>query len=325
MRKILFFMLLAIMPIAVKAQSIKKVTPGILCIGDVDCTFKMAFGEIAIEKKDTLCHSFFNKQGSIIYEVLSYKSPALSAVELGIDPNDIESAMTHDLNYSSAPSKKYTRFYRYNASNQIESIYTFTYEGKLTQLRLFSYDKFGISVEDVYDAQNILMSKIKYKRSVDGKKIDRFVYNGDGDEQESDHYELDAVGDTILQRGWLSNIHFTYDKSHHRTSKYVVKDEKTMYKYDSHGNCVLEYPYMYGAFSKSWVVGYPQTKYEYEYDDKGNWITKKTYDVQTDVMSNLDKITKRFVVYPGSPEQHEQFVSKIENVFNRCMMTLKGQ
>lgn len=297
------------------AQNKLSVKPGVIQIVETECSFRMAFGEVSIEKEDTIAKSYYNQQGKLVYEVLSKNNPSLSAAEMGIDPNDIESAMTHDMDYSNAPSKEYIRCYRYNDNNQLEAIYSFTSYGKFTQLKKFTYDRFGVSVEDVFDAQNNLISKSKNNRSADGKKIDHVVYNGDGYERSKSHYELDAVGDTILQSGWLANIHFTYDKAHHRISRYVVKEQQTRFKYDSHGNCILEYPYNYGSYSKTWVVGYPQTKYEYEYNDTGDWITKKTFDVQTDVMSELESIYKRDVYYAKSAEQHSKYMDYLENTF----------
>lgn len=324
MKRTSFFMLFAILSIAVQAQTIKKVTPGIFYVSEINCSFRMAFGELAIEREDTITRSFFNQQGQVIYETLTNENPDLSAVEMGFDPNDIESVMTHDMSYSNAPSNAYTRFYRYNDKQQIESIYTFTYEGKFTQLRKFTHDKFGVSVEDIFDANNKLISKIKNNRSADGKQIEHVVYNGNGSERAKIYYELDAVGDTILLNNRFGATHFTYDKAHHLASKYIQKEHQTRYKYDNHGNCILEYPYRFGNISKSWVVGYPQVKYEYELDEKGNWTTKKTYNVQTDVMSNLEKISKRQVFYPASPEKHEKLVSDIEIRFQKHMATLQG-
>lgn len=300
------------------AQNNYSVEPGILQIVETKCSFRMAFGEFSIQKEDTIDVSYYNEHGRIVYEVVSLNNPSLSAVEMEIDPNDIESAMTHDMDYSNATSKKFMRSYRYNDNNQLEAIYTFTSYGKFTQLKKFTYDKFGVSVEDIFDAQNNLISKTKNNRSADGKKIDNVVYNGDGYERNKTHYELDAVGDTILKSGWLANIHFTYDKAHHCTSKYVVKEQQTRFKYDSHGNCILEYPYNYGSYSKTWVVGYPQTKYEYEYNDKGDWVTRKTYNIQTDVMSELDGIYKREVNYAKSVELHRKYMEHLESLFQKA-------
>ena len=318
MRKISFLLLSMLFALCTNAQNKLSVKPGIIQVVETECSFRMAFGEVSIEKEDTIAKLYYNQQGRIVYEVLSKDNPSLSGVEMGFDPNDIESAMTHDMDYSNAPSKEYIRCYRYNNNNQLEAIYSFTSYGKFTQLKKFTYDRFGVSVEDVFDAQNTLISKTKNNRSADGKKIDHVVYNGDGRERSKTHYELDAIGDTILQSGWLQTyFHFTYDKAHHRVSEYVVKEQQTRFKYDSHGNCILEYPYNYSLRSKTWVVGYPQTKYEYEYNDKGDWTTKKTYNVLTDVMSELKSIYKRDVYYAKSAEQYSKYLDYLENIFQK--------
>lgn len=307
------------------AQNANKVPVGIFYVADIECSFDMKFGEVSIEREDTICRSFYNQQGNVVYQILSKDDPSLSGTELGFSANDIESAMTHEMEYSSAPSKKYTRFYRYGANNQLDSIYTFTYEGKLTQLRKFKYDRFGISVEDVYDAKNNLVARIKNNRSADGRHIEHTEYNGNGSERAKEYFELNAVGDTVLYRNRFGATHFTYDKSHRLTSNYIRKEYQQRYNYDDKGNCVLAYPYRFGAFSKSWVAGFPKTRYEYEYDEKGNWITKKTYDVKTDVMSELTHISKRDILYPKNKEKAAKLIEDIEKLFERHMEVMKGK
>ena len=58
-------------------------------------------------------------------------------------------------------------------------------------------------------------------------------------------------------------------------------------------------------------------KYEYEYNDKGDWTTKKTYNLLTDVMSELKSIYKRDVYYAKSAEQHSKYLDYLENIFQK--------
>lgn len=299
---------------AQKANTAKK---RIIQVFEISCDIKETFGDIVIEKEDTITRTYYDKQGRIVYEVLQYNNPTLSGNEMGMEYGDIESAMTHDMNYSKTPSNNYARCYRYN-NNQLESIYTFTSQGILTQVKKFTYDKYGVSVEDVYDAKNNLIGKTRNNRSNEGKKIVNIEYYKDGTEKNKVYYELNAVGDTILCRSSYGSTHYTYDNAHRLVSNYVRKDFQRRYRYDNHGNCILKYPYRYSEWDKKWIMAFPRTKYEYEYDENGNWVTKKTIEVATDIESHVTQISKRDVYYAKSDEQDEKYLEYLENIFQKA-------
>lgn len=82
---------------AQKANTAKK---RIIQVFEISCDIKETFGDIVIEKEDTITRTYYDKQGRIVYEVLQYNNPTLSGNEMGMEYGDIESAMTHDMNYS---------------------------------------------------------------------------------------------------------------------------------------------------------------------------------------------------------------------------------
>lgn len=303
MNRLYFLSTVLFISLISNAQKVNVAMKNFVQINEIECSFQEKFGEIVIEKEDTISKAFYDRQGRIVYEVLSKQTANYNNENQG---------------------ELYAKFYRYN-NDKLESIYTFSSKCVLTQLVKYTYNKYGVSVIDYYDGQNNLVNKVKYTHSDNGRKIVCKEYYKDGTERETRYYEVNALGDTVYCRTNFGGTHFTFDKSHRLTSNYVKKDFQDRYKYDNHGNCILEYPYRYSTWDKKWIIAYPQKKYVYKYDERGNWVEKTSFDILTDVVTRVTSVTKRTIAYSRSNEDHDKYLEYLESLFQKAYNTIKNK
>lgn len=169
--------------------------------------------------------------------------------------------------------------------------------------RVYSKDKNDSSVTDIKSKPRVYT--IKYKHDPDGKLLQMRVLRDDGKEMETATYNLKAK--TVTRR-YDSDYLFTRKRSSLGGIKMVstldakglpIEDayqiqDPTTYKerFEYSGNfgfTFFEDSYQHFRTDKE--------RYEYKFDDRGNWIQRKTFSVTKDKQTVPVAVTYRTIIY----------------------------
>jgi YD repeat-containing protein len=155
--------------------------------------------------------------------------------------NGYDGISNYRLEYKYGDNDKIIEIIKYNAANQIEEKWNYTYSGNLVTIQIL---KGGISLKskiiEKYDAKNNLIEKI--------------TYNSDNTIQKRNVYKYD------------DNRHLIQEEEYYQKNLL----QKLLYNYNSNGFLI--------SIDKIEPDGKKYTNNRYEYDTKGNLIEELWYD-----------------------------------------------
>lgn len=208
-----------------------------------------------------------------------------------------------------------------NKGNKIENAYNS--EGKINNTKKIVYnDKGSISEETIYNSSGILESKYIYKYNSNGDIIEQNIYNSEGNISGTELYVYDndrnkTEENIYNSEGDLTDSHrFVYEKDGEGniTVKDIFKTEEGEYiewkKFDVKGNkceegsgkagekdhsvTTFSYDEIGNIIEEHCSEPEQYIKYKYEYDSRGNWLTKITYEKKVAIPQF---VTERKIVY----------------------------
>jgi hypothetical protein len=204
----------------------------------------------------------------------------------------------------------------YAASGNLEEIKEFDRDSSIDKHWVYIYDKKGRIIKET--GCQPLMHGQKPIRIIDYK------YNGSGRLIEKHYHSGDPIGGPSLQKEKFEHCYYEYDNNGFLV-KYTVK--RKGYDFDLIKDGTLEFtndtsgkPIVYYEIGKGKVrkktdeLSYYETgllretrlyrdsavyhhKYEYEYDNHGNWTRREEYEVKGNGKNDLKRATIRTIMY----------------------------
>ncbi len=202
--------------------------------------------------------------------------------------------------------------YQYNANGQLTGLYK-KRSGFVNYNWKLQYDANGNIVSNNYFYENGKLSKVNYGGSVirmyytNGGVLDKVIdYTYDGDERYTVYYQNgDAIKQVTPPRPWNDNKVETTTYSYYNHK--LTKGNGKTYTYNAKGlvsrivdrrrEIVNEYEFITGSKGQGTKVVEYIYEYTYEFDSKGNWITRTC--TQKDVNGYIQKgiLTERIIIY----------------------------
>ncbi|WP_435623913.1 hypothetical protein [Flagellimonas sp.] len=144
--------------------------------------------------------------------------------------------------------------YEYDSSDNMTEVKTYDSDNNLTNVQSNKYDENGNNIEMLLNGPGGKKGwKYIYKYNFDNKKIEQFRYKPDGSLKDRRTYSYDEDGNENLQFKFNPDGSFT----------------KFVSEYDEMDNLTVQNWYNEQDEQKH------QTSFEYVYDKKGNWISKR--------------------------------------------------
>ena len=234
-------------------------------------------GEFPTWEQDYGFITTYDNKGNII-EKKCFNSDGSIMKKLTFDYNDKGNIIK--LNIYKNENDEYTETYKYDENtNQIEKK-CYKSDGSFMRKISIKYDDKGNKIEEVYEAKGDTSNDI-YKYDDKGNNIESgFLSNGTFILEFA--YTYDEIG-KIKEKKCYNNDgilfiveNYKYDINSMIIEKIVVEnDEKaiTTYKYDFYGNLIEE--------NSCCTDGKNDNQFfKYEYDNKGNWISKTIFHNQ---------------------------------------------
>lgn len=196
-------------------------------------------------------------------------------------------------------------------------IYKYSENGALFEKMYSKKDVFDINYKYIYDEQGNLIKETSFYKDNSPGQYDYYKYDAKGNQIEMSSYyeddkliyrityEYDTKGNVIRENSFSpynelnSYSEYKYDDKGNKIeknyfSKDGILDEMTSYKYDKQGNLTEE-----KIFKSNGDLKDIRT-YQYKYDNKFNWIEKKSLSKSNSVFETEG----RKIVYHGDKDEN---------------------
>jgi YD repeat-containing protein len=182
---------------------------------------------------------------------------------------------------------------------QYEEMYSYDINGKL-----MSINKDNFTIEFKYDEKGRLIREIETSKTLDMELITDYFYSKD---------KLDSLTHTSSYKFGNTNIETIVNDDNQKTYKSFVKEDDKRevlmsirnYKRNDKGDFIEQVQTEFDE--KSQITNVVKIKYEYDYDEKGNWIQKRTIEE-----GELKNTEYRTIVYKGG--DINMYLDKMEKI-----------
>ncbi len=200
----------------------------------------------------------FNSAGG--YEFITdYDDSAELAVSLSIYTYNAEGKLEQIETEYYEDNKTYETEYDYDDKGNISTIYYFNADGQIDYHTEMAYDDKGNRiVEKSYNSEGDLTHEYQNKYDENGFKVQTKFIKEDGEVDMVQDYKYDSKGNLIENKTTSADVDLSGTVTHKYDNRSNQVEELNL---DADGNEI------------------DKTQYEYEFDDRGNWITKISYVV----------------------------------------------
>ncbi|WP_319417260.1 hypothetical protein [Marispirochaeta aestuarii] len=177
--------------------------------------------------------------------------------------------------------------YEYAGGNQPEKRFVYGSDGKLSSMRIYSYDSRGKLVrEELYNRNEQLQTISEYEYNQEGDRLRWSVKDGGGSLMAYTEYRYEAGNNTRIDTFSADGVLRDYFVRSFEGNKLKLEE-----KFDDKGAPAgrVEYDYSAGRLERKDVFrpnGSLERSVEYEYDDKGS-VVRETYLRADDTVEQL--------------------------------------
>lgn len=273
---------------------------------------RQSFGEYIEEERLVKEEYLFDKAGRVLQHT-TYHDKDLDL--LSIKKGDVEYKVVYTYREDGAQIGK-TRYrrdgeivLRFSAeigeTGNIERTVVYQRDGSINSVYKYRYDSNGIRIEETYYSGGTgeLLARQSFFHDSRGNLTQQIHFEPDGSEDFSFWYSYDDEGRKVEEHWTMGRepfriMRYRYDERGNVVSKVVLMEDGTLHsesksKYDEHGNRIEHF-----RFRGDDILS--KETYTYEYDQRGNWITRRPAELVAkfgELIMEPKELTYREITY----------------------------
>lgn len=173
--------------------------------------------------------------------------------------------------------------YFYTKKNKLDYVEFYSQNGEIHRVENYSYDKNdNLIVTETLDSEGKLRFENKYEYNSKNQLISKRAFQ----------VIKDGHSSMYTNEGYIYA-----DNQIRHAIDYLWNEDSITYNYDHFGNVVMELTKSITTENEKIIESTQLTYHDYVYDEKGNWISKKTYSLSSTRQGCLVFLETRKITY----------------------------